>query len=200
VPLDGTNDPDIMGHPRDMCHAVSLNGLCETDGNLSTVGDLIGDGNWDRDAYFRVNYGWSASDWPTNTGLGTNPTRYEVYKWEMDHPAMGFNSAAQPVGSLNGYAYPVCRSPGVNPTATPNLPDRRRISIAVVNCEAQGLNGREYDVGVLKWYDIFLVEPAFARGSGPTARTTNGDIYVELIGETQVGTGVVRRDVPYLVK
>jgi hypothetical protein len=116
----------------------------------------------------------------------------------MDNPTEGFNNSAQPVGTKNGYAYPVCRSPGVTPSTT--IPDRRRISVAVVNCEAQGLAGREYGVAVLKWYDIFLVEPAFPRGSGPSARTTNGDIYVELIGETQVGTGVIRRDVPYLVK
>jgi hypothetical protein len=75
----------------------------------------------------------------------------------------------------------------------------------VINCEAQGLAGREYGVQVIKWVDVFLVEPAFPRGNGSDTRTTNGDIYVEMIGETQTGAGstagqVVRRDVPYLVK
>jgi hypothetical protein len=191
VPLDGTNDPDIMGHPRDMCHAVSVDGECGGTG-------IIGDGVWDRDAYFRVNYGWDHDTWVGQPGLTANATRYEVYEWELDNPSAGYNDSAQPVGSLNGYAYPFCRTPGIVPSTT--IPDRRRISVAVVNCDAQGLAGREYGVGVLKWYDIFLVEPAFARGNGPSARTTNGDIYVELIGETQVGTGPIRRDVPYLVK
>lgn len=194
VPLDGTNDPDIMGHPRDMCHAVSVDGACGPGGTEA----IIGDGIWDRDAYFRVNYAWDHDTWIANTGLTASATRYEVFEWERDNPAAGFNNSAQPVDTKNGYAYPICRAPAIPPSST--VPERRRISVAVVNCEAHGLNGRENDVPVLKWYDIFLVEPAFARGNGPTARTTNGDIYVELIGETQIGTGVVRRDVPYLVK
>jgi hypothetical protein len=191
-----------MGHPRDMCHAVSVDGVCETDGDTATVGDIFGDGEWDRDAYFRVNYGWDQSTWMSTTGLGASATRYEVYKWEMDHLATA--DMAQAVsGGKTGYSYPVCRAPGVTPNLT--TPDRRRISVAVINCEAQGLAGREYDVQVIKWVDVFLVEPAYPRGNGSDTRTTNGDIYVEMIGETQTGAGstagqVIRRDVPYLVK
>jgi len=214
VPLDGTNDPEIMGFPRDMCHAVSLDGLCETDGNLDTNGDsqpdgdIIGDGTWDRDAYFRVNYGWDNSTWQTNTSLGPTATRYQVYQWEMTHQSTVQSAGADVQTMANGktgHMTPVCRPPGVTPNLT--TPDRRRISVAVINCEAQGLGGREYGVQVLKWVDVFLVEPAIARpqGGGPSARTGNGDIYVEMIGEVQTGAGstagqVVRRDVPYLVK
>ena len=199
---DGSEDPEIMGHPRDMCHAIDKVGACETDGDTATVGDIFGDGEWDRDAYFRVNYGWDHATWMSTTGLTASATRYQVYKWEMDHPATADQDQTVSNGK-HGYSYPVCRAPGVEPDET--TPDRRRISVAVVNCEAQGLAGREYDVQVIKWVDVFLVQPAFARGSGPTARTENGDIYVEMIGETQTGAGstagqVIRRDVPYLVK
>jgi hypothetical protein len=74
-----------------------------------------------------------------------------------------------------------------------------------VNCKAQKLNGHETNVQVLKWLDVFLVEPAVARGNGPSARTQDGDIYVEVIGETSTGSDdvagqVVRRDVPYLIR
>ena len=200
LPTDGSADPDIMGFPRDMCHAVSLDGMCGPGGTPS----VIGDGVWDRDAYFRVNYSWDHSTWMAQTSLPADTTRYDVYKWEMDHPTQvaAALAAQQPVGTKNGYNYPVCRPPGVTPG--PTTPDRRRISVAVINCQARGVNGRRNDVGVLEWMDVFLVEPAYTRGTGPTARTTNGDIYVEVVGPTNsVSEGnfqVVKKAVPYLIE
>lgn len=191
--LDGTNDPEIMGFPRDMCHAVSEDGACGA--------GIIGDGAWDRDAYFRVNYGWDNATWKSNTGLGANATRFQAYKWEMDHPAdvvaAGANVQVLSNGKT-GHSTPVCRPPGVIPDET--TPDRRRIPIAVVNCNAQGLAGREYGVEVLDWYDVFLVEPAYRR----PGRTTDGDIYVEVIGEVTSTSNstlqVVKKAVPYLIE
>jgi hypothetical protein len=126
-----------------------------------------------------------------------------VYSWELDNPTLA--DMAQPVsGGKIGYSYPICRPPGVTPGAS--TPDRRRISVAVVNCGAQRLAGRENNVQVHKWLEVFLVEPAFPRGNGSSARTGNGDIYVEVIRETQSGGAgetagqVIRRDVPHLVK
>jgi Flp pilus assembly protein TadG len=190
------NYPNTMGHPRDMCHAVSYAGVC-IDGH-------IGDGNWDRDAYFQVNYGWtSAAIWQAQTGLGANATRYEVYEWELAHSSyLSGNQTWTGSGNLHGNATPVCRSPGVTPG--PTQVDRRRISAAVINCRAQGLNGSESDVPVLRWIDFFLVEPSWRRDSGN--RTEATDIYVEVIGETVSGangaTGgqVLRRDVPRLIE
>ena len=191
VPLasDGSEDPDIMGYPRDMCHAVSLNGQC----------GIVGDGVWDRDAYFRVNYGWNNSAWRTNTGLAANATRHDVYLWELANPTLA--DMQQDVGgNLSGFSYPVCRPPGVTPGE--NTPDRRRITVAVINCYAEGVNGREYGVHVANWIDVFLVEPAHNR-----ARTTNGDVYVEVIEPAQVVGGggsptaqTVVKMKPYLVE
>jgi hypothetical protein len=54
---------------------------------------------------------------------------------------------------------------------------------------------------VVKWVDLFLVEPSIARD-----RTDPGDIYVEVIRQTTAGGNaptnpqVVRRDVPYLIR
>jgi hypothetical protein len=45
---------------------------------------------------------------------------------------------------------------------------------------------------------LFLVEPSLAR-----PRTNAGDVYVEVVGETDAGANplqVVRHDVPYLIK
>src|SRR3546814_7046640 len=95
-----------MGHPRDVCHAVSDGGDCP-DG-------VVGDGSWDRDTYFRVNHGYATTAaWQAATGM-TNPTRYEVYRWELSSSSLGTRA----VGSLYSYKAPLC-SPrgGVGPPA-----------------------------------------------------------------------------------
>ncbi|MCF8709403.1 pilus assembly protein TadG-related protein [Rhizorhapis sp. SPR117] len=195
--------PDIMGHPRDLCHAISNSLSDSIAAGCTSGGGRIGNGQWDRDAYFRVNYGWtSASTWQTNTSLPANATRYQVYEWELAHTAT--SDKHQVIGSKDGYSYPVCRGTGITPGGT-NV-DRRRISAAVLNCEALGLNGQESNVPVLKWVDLFLVEPSYQRRRGSTVVTEATDVYAELIGETSSGTAgntagqVVRRDVPYLIE
>lgn len=192
--------PDMMGHPRDICHAVSENGVCDSNGDGAT-GDLIGNKIWDWDAYFRVNYSWDRTQWTSATGLTPNSdaTRYNVYKWELENPP----AATQAIGSRTAHNAPICRA-----AASPDIPDRRRVSAAVVNCREQNPAGNT-TVRVLKWVDLFLVEPAFTRRrtSSPSSEilTTDGQVYVEIIGETKFAGGdeanqVVRRDVPYLIE
>ncbi len=201
--MNGTNAyPETMGFPRDLCHAVSVNGVCS-----SANGGIVGDGAWDVDAYFWVNYQWPRNVWTTNTGLGSitnvaGVTRYDVYKWEMrpTTPVPASSITRTVSGGFTANARPVCRSPGLDPTATPPETDRRRISVAVVNCEAQNVAGHRTNVQVRKWLDVFLVEPAIARPD----RTTNGDIYVEVIEVTSSSSSTnnlpSRRDVPYLIR
>ena len=223
TPLGPTNKmdpshtyPDIMGHPRDLCHAVSETGTC--------AGGRVGDGNWDRDAYFQVNYGWTApgtgtNSWTTKTGLSATATRYQVYLWEAAHPLP--SGAGQPgigtnqsVGSGGNQRWAsswtgntpapqrTCRAPGVAPG---NLDtDRRVTAIAVVDCT--GLNGRD-TVKPTDWVDVFLVEPTIRRPDPKSAvRTDDGDVYVEIIGTrplpgvNQTIGNVVRRDVPRLIE
>ena len=64
-------DSNTKGMPRDTCHYT---GSC-ADGNF-------GDKVWNRDAYFLANYGWDSATWPTQSGLPSDATRYDVYKWE----------------------------------------------------------------------------------------------------------------------
>ncbi|QDZ08650.1 hypothetical protein FPZ24_15225 [Sphingomonas panacisoli] len=194
--LTNAQMPSAMGYPRDMCHAVSANGSCS--------GGRVGDGSWDRNAYFYVNYG-SAYDWrAAMTAAGYNPntvTRYQVYKWELANPSR--ISTPRAVGSMNSYGTPVCWSgtPATGITPGGSNVDRRRISAAVVNCTASGVNGNSTNVPVVKWVELFLVEPSVNR-----TRTNQGDIYAEIIGETTAGGAgatagqVVRKDVPYLIE
>jgi hypothetical protein len=73
--------------------------------------------------------------------------------------------------------------------------------MAVVNCAQQGVQGQSANVQVAKWVELFLVEPSIDRD-----RTVKGDVYVEVVRETNAGGSaptnaqVVKRDVPYLVK
>jgi Flp pilus assembly protein TadG len=202
-PYPTTVTPPIMGFPRDACHAWSIDGDC------TVANGRIGDGSWDRDAYFRSNYGWSHAAWMTNTGLSATTTRYQVYLWEINHSGL-VTSPQATTGSTAAYSRPVCLAPGLTPG--PSTVDRRRVAAAVINCQALNIKGSSPNVPVARWIDLFLVEPSFARskcssGSGcNVAYTSKTDVYVEVIGETGVsGTGstlgqVVRRSVPYLIE
>lgn len=197
-----------MGYPEDMCHAFgSTNaGACS--------GGRIGDGNWDRYAYFKSNsasYGSDITDVASmNTFLAANmpggtttPTRYQVYQWEMNHATPRLNSQSAPTG-YNAYSRPgdLAGEPtGITPGT--NQVDRRVLSVAVINCTAEGVSGHTTGVAVQKFIDIFLVQPSLARTVG--VRTENGDIYVEIIGPTQNATDqgavqLVKKSVPYLIE
>lgn len=197
-----SNYPSVMGYPKDLCHAVPK--------LLQTCG-IQGSGVWDRDAYFKVNYNWSATEWPTKTGLGASATRYQVYNWELaNKTGTGTSGIDIPqIVSANeaAFSYPATGRAGVAAGAT--QVDRRRLSVAVLNCVALGVKGKTTNVPVPTWLDVFLVEPAANRadkGGSKTLYTDQKDIYVEVIGKTGSGangsTGgqVVRRDTPYLIK
>ncbi len=222
--LPTTTTPSSMGHPRDECHAVSSSGTC--------ANGRIGDGKWDRDAYFRTNYVrsvagtggaagtyWTSAQWQSNTGLSPTvatsasnyASRYNVYAWEIAHQGqvidgvtvLGPRNPGSSGSTLVSYGVPQCSpAQGYGTGQVPNAttPDRRRISMAVVNCLANGVKGNSTNVPVLKWVDVFLVEPSLNR-----TRTNNGDIYVEIISETKNGNGapagsVIQHIVPYLIK
>ena len=89
-------------------------------------------------------------------------------------------------------------------TAPFSQPDRRTIAVAVLNCRALDVKGKTTNVPVPAWLKVFLVEPAFNRGTGSNLYTDQKDIYVEFIEKTVAQSNnfnqVVRRDVPYLIK
>lgn len=196
----GSTMPKVMGYPRDICHAApdSVSGYCSSP---------VGTGAWDRNAYFKVNYpSWPYGSWPANTGLPANATRYEVYRWEMDHAGesvVGETVLGERLVSGNkgsgrySYGSAQCGAP-ITPGGV--IADRRKITVAVVNCVAQSVNGSSTNVRVAKWIDAFLVEPSVNR-----PRTHQGDVYIEVVGVTTLGGGgevgqAVRKDKPYLIE
>ena len=200
TPLASTVTPTAMGHPRDMCHvaAATATGACT---------GPIGDGKWDRDAYFRRNYGWSSADWKDHTDLPATATRFDVYMWEIGNrgDVVGGVTVLGPraSGTLESRGLPVC-SPiksygdGVVPTTT--TPDRRKMAVAVVNCQQEDVKGNSVGVDVEDWIEVFLVEPSLAR-----ANTDANDVYVEVIRSIGTPTTAstvqtVHKSVPYLIE
>jgi Flp pilus assembly protein TadG len=199
----GDTYPSIMGYPHDLCHAwPRANQTCG--GN-----NIAGNGNWDRDAYFKVNYGYAdGTAWQAATGLPANTSRWQVYQWELAHRTLTVNGKTVGIDAPQGidnkqaaFSYPATGRAGV--AASLSQLDRRRMSVAVLNCQALQAKGKTVGVPVTTWLDVFLVEPAVSRGSS-SSYTDQKDIYVEVIGKTTADTGVVgevvKRDVPYLIR
>ena len=206
APLSTSVTPEIMGHPRDTCH--SLGGT-----SYACPSGRVGDGVWDRAAYFRSNH--PGLDWQNTTGLGLTVSRYQTYLWEAQDVAARLQTKAG-TGSLSAYSTPQagkCVGTGLAPD--PAGIDRRRISAAVVNCrrvsQTPGLNGKK-SIPVAGFIDVFLVEPSIDRTkcdgnqSGcKTSYSSNNDVYVEAIGSAGTGEGgtvaqISKRDVPRLIR
>src|SRR5258705_3459316 len=186
-------DPTSMGSPRDICHAKSAAGTC--------AGGRFGDGSWDRNLYFHVNYGttgtgWQGLAWLTNWGtansvaIDSSISRYNVYRAEVTailggalRQSDGTTDAKKRFAEIKGnggnaanyYAYANARSAPAQ-AATATVKDRRVLTAAIVNCQADGLGGQT-TVHPIGWMDIFLVEPSLSR-----SRTGADQIYVEIVG------------------
>ena len=206
LPAGGASEPNIMGYPKDLCQALPRSTV------LASSCAVKGNGTWDRDAYFRVNYGYAtAAAWQTATGLSATASRFDVYQWEFAHPTVnnGGKSYGINIPQVNGseaaFSYPATGRASV--AASTSQADRRRISVAVLNCQALGVHGKTSNAPVPTWLDIFLVEPAVDRqdkAAGKTVYTDNKDVYVEIIGVTTASSAnagqVVRRNKPYLIR
>jgi hypothetical protein len=191
--------------PRDSCH---YSGTC-TDGNF-------GDGSWNRDAYFLANYGWNSTAWPTNTGLPTTATRYDVYKWEVAHQndtpgsldtqqiGATVPTAPKKTGHIITYTYTrVCAFRKPVRAKGPAEQERRILPVVAANCDS--LNGAA-DLDAfhsLRVFNVFLTEPSMNR-TVPGV-TDDKEIYGEIVGPAETiegGTGfqVYSRNRPYLVR
>ena len=225
--------PDAMGYPHDRCHAFSdptdsASGTnCTSSalwGAAASPNFRIGTGDWDIDAYWRVNHPAGTTNgavgglYPTSltstimavaplpAGVTRSyPTRYQVYRWEMANAATQLPARTLTSSGYIDHGQPICQ-PGLT-ASTPGgtNPDRRVFPVSVINCA--GLSGKK-PVNPLDTVDVFLVEPSVDRDDGGSPKkvyTTYGDIYVEIIGHTGQGTGqttnqFVRRDKPYLIR
>ncbi|MBA3910765.1 MAG: hypothetical protein C0524_13030 [Rhodobacter sp.] len=154
-----TVSPDTVPLPRDTCFYT---GGCAGVG----AGARFGDGDWTagRSNYETVNYGGPVA---SRNGIST---RYDYYLAEIAAAGAG------PI--LTGRAetgLPVCSG-----SATSAPPDRRVITVAGIDCEANNIRGAASNVPVKEFFKVFLTEPVGEDMS----------IWGEIIGSaSEIGTG-----------
>jgi Putative Flp pilus-assembly TadE/G-like len=128
----------------------------------------MGNGNWNFATYWQVNHGADGRSPPTVNGAPASnsnlPSRYEVYRYEIDE---GFVSDRS-LGGESGT--PACYRGG----ALPDVPDRRVLQAAIINCQSLGLvGGAQSNVPVAAFGKLFLTLPL---------QRSQSDLYVEIIG------------------
>jgi hypothetical protein len=181
------NDPTVaMGLPPDDCFAGGVDFSdpvpCTTN-VLPLVTDAgaetrIGNGDWSQGyvQYMRTNHGADPID-PLGTptdGLQAfvdpTSTRYEVYLAEI---ANGLIPKPPAAGGVSGGedGKPMCST-----AATSNDPDRRKLTIAVINCVEQDVKGNSTpNVDAAFFLDMFVLRPIRDQG------TDKGNIWLEFI-------------------
>jgi Putative Flp pilus-assembly TadE/G-like len=136
-------------------------------------GGRMGNGNWNLATYWQVNHGGAGRAPPIIDGnLASNanlPTRYDVYRYEI---GQGYVEDRSPGGETG---VPACYGGG----ALSDVPDRRVLYAAIVNCQSLGLvGGAQSNVPVAAFGKLFLTLPL---------QRSQTDLYVELVGLVKPG-------------
>lgn len=145
---------------------------CFTSGSCTQAG-VLGDGSWDfntsANSYWPVNHG-NASTSGVLAACGASPSRYCVYKYEIDNPTLKSGQEKTP---------PQCNT-------TTQTADRRLIYVAIIDCVANQVKGGNQTLPVQAFSSVFITEPA----GGPP----NADIYGEIQDiSTTVGQGTLKK-------
>ena len=177
-----------MGLPRDACFAT---------GTCPHMGGRMGDGDWDFVQYMQVNHGspssvtigevtYSLNYAAKSVSPSSKPTRFEVYRWEIDSGRIpgqsGYGASKTPEVGV-----PRCFSGGV----AADQPDRRLLTVAVLQCRKldaeYGMNGNSTPpLPASGFVKVFLTEPM---GSGP-----DDSIWGEIVGMLENGVDAQARN------
>jgi len=114
----------------------------------------MGSGRWDFSTYWQVNHGGDGrAPPPVNGAPASNsnlPSRYEVYRYEIDQDYVADHSPGGETGVPACYGGPLLS----------DARDRRIIEAAVINCQSLGLSGSEQSkVPVAAFGKFFLTLP-----------------------------------------
>ena len=163
---------NAMGFPRDNCFS---SGTC-------SFNNRIGNGQWDFDLYWSTNFGSSYK--PAGYSNSNRPSRYFVYRYEIEHPNNLLNVLSP--GGERG-------RPQCSPLTASDTPDRRIMYAAILNCNASNLSGGQsgpYQAAAFAKY--FLVEPM---------DSSQESMWVELVDIVEPGTAnSVSRDIVQLYR
>ena len=185
----------------------------------------VGDGNWDYQEYFRINQGCDPiadppckpADWDGVTGgAGWPPTRYEVYRYELERTPDAVVSPGQTIyASADNPAATTAENGRAQcfQGTTPPIPgydyypakvrdltllgDRRVLPLALANCnalEAAGTNtSGKFSFKPAEFVFVFLTEPV--------ENPPNSEIYAEVLGGLDEGTrDALTRDIVQLYR
>jgi Flp pilus assembly protein TadG len=177
-----------IGFPRDECFYTSS---CTYGG--SAMGGRIGGGDWDFDAYWNVTYADTVGK-PNGWSNGNRPSRYEVYRYEIENGLLNHASIGAGTkkgnGSTKETGAPQCYSGGSSTLS--DVPDRRVFIGAILDCKAldekYGINGGSSPpLPVTAYAKFFMTEPMDKNDS---------TIWVEMVEVLEPGTvaarGIVR--------
>lgn len=154
-----SNPAQYKALPRDNCFG---SGTC-------TQAGVLGDGLWDFSGYWTVNHG-NAATTGVLTACGANPSRYCVYKYEINNPTLKSGQEKTP---------PQCNT-------TTQTADRRLLYVAIIDCAANVVKGGSQTLPVQAFASVFVTEKA---GGSP-----NADIYGEIQDiSTTVGQGTLKK-------
>jgi Flp pilus assembly protein TadG len=169
--------PTAMPFPMDDCST----GGCTSLGGES---NRFGNGDWDFGKYWDVNHGNrnNALDesYPNSWTDADPPSRYDVYRWEIDQNQIPNQTSA---GGENGL--PACSTA----TATGD-PDRRILYAAVLNCGDLDIKGSSSEtVPAVAFVKMFITRPMTKLpGSGSCATCEeDGDLLVEMVDVVKPG-------------
>lgn len=187
-----TPDSGYKRLQRDSCINTST---CPTYGAMPA--NRMGDGIWDFQTYWSTNFPNVA--YPTVNGETWSnssdhlPTRYEVYRYEIDNNLTNTKSIGSNVNNPNGER----GAPQCSGSTTSDDPDRRLLYAAIINCEehADDLVGGSGDpIPVEAFASVFLTEPLENGSAQSNGEEDNGDdsIRAELVDITgRFGNGTL---------
>lgn len=182
TPVDDPNA--AFGLPPDDCFAPSTDPLnffnpvpCGTSLGPPGSETRIGDGGWNIKHYWHVNHdplGDPLADPPFGNCI-TNPldgseqaclsagmTRYQMYLYEIWSGAIPNNDISSTPAIEGENGNPMCYGGGSS-TLT-DSPDRRKLSVAVINCQAWGITGNSVPTVDAEYFaEMFVLRPI--RGS-----------------------------------
>ncbi|TPN89361.1 hypothetical protein FJ987_24295 [Mesorhizobium sp. CU2] len=147
---------------------------CISAGNCTLMGGRMGEGNWNLARYWSANHPTRGALPSALSGTGNDlPTRYETYRYEIDPNGDG-NTSDNIIGdaSVGGET----GNPSCSQTPVTTV-DRRILYGAIIDCTANGFNGRATSVPVHAFGSFFITEPI----------KDGKDIYVELVDITGKG-------------
>jgi len=186
-------DGSAMAMPLDNC-------FLDSPPTCTFAGGHVGNGNWDKQAYWDTNYSNSYGLTLPAALQGANVSRYDFYRYMIDQQTSGgpayLDHQSPPTAGETGT--PQCYNGG----GLSDTPDRRIFYAAALNCMHLNTDphygpitgsSSPYPLPVVAFLKMFITRPVGCNGSNCKTQdnTANSDkpVYAEMTGVVKPGTG-----------